>query len=48
MGKGGTAHSEYLLLLSESGIFSFLVFTFLVILAIYYGLKNYAIEKNKK
>lgn len=47
-GRGGTAHSEYLLLLSESGILTFLVFLLLIMAVIYYGLKNNSQAKNKR
>lgn len=41
-GKGGTAHSEYLLLLAESGIVSFLVYITGVLMVIYYAIKVFA------
>lgn len=47
-GRGGTAHSEYLLVLSESGIFSFLSFACLALLSIHIGIKNYYNAKNRK
>ena len=40
-GKGGTAHSEYLLALSESGIFAFLTLIIVFFYSIYLGLKLY-------
>lgn len=40
-GKGGTAHSEYLLVLSESGIFSFAIYITIILAVIYYALKVY-------
>lgn len=41
-GKGGTAHSEYLLLLSESGIFSFIIAISSILITIFYALKVYS------
>lgn len=41
-GKGGTAHSEYLLILSESGIFSFICYILGILAVIYYTIKVYA------
>ena len=38
-GKGGTAHSEYLLLLSECGILSFLLFILSIVMFIYYAIQ---------
>jgi putative inorganic carbon (HCO3(-)) transporter len=38
-GHGGSAHSEYLLTLSESGIFAFISFLSVVLAAFYYGIK---------
>jgi len=38
-GKGGTAHSEYFLALSEAGIFSALLFIGFLIGTLYYGLR---------
>lgn len=38
-GKGGTAHSEYLLLLSESGIFNLFFYLLSIVLILYYALK---------
>lgn len=40
-GKGGTAHSEYLLLLSESGIFSFIIYLLGILTVIYHAFKIY-------
>jgi O-antigen ligase len=45
-GKGGTAHSEYLLLLSESGIFSLLLYVTSILMAMYYALKVYSKSDN--
>jgi O-antigen ligase len=45
-GKGGTAHSEYLLLLSESGIFSFILYIAVILAMIYYAIKVYAGANN--
>lgn len=45
-GKGGTAHSEYLLLLSETGLFSFLCYILSIIITIYYAIKVYAQTEN--
>ena len=39
-GHGGSTHSEYLLLLSECGIFAFLSFVAIIILTIVFGMKN--------
>ena len=41
-GKGGTAHSEYLLLLAETGIFSFLCYISSIIITIYYAIYVFA------
>lgn len=41
-GKGGTAHSEYLLLLAESGIFSFLVNLLGILMVLYYAMLVFA------
>ncbi|HKC67227.1 MAG TPA: O-antigen ligase family protein, partial [Bacteroidia bacterium] len=38
-GHGGSAHSEYLLCLSESGIFAFISFMGILLSAFYYGIK---------
>ena len=38
-GKGGTAHSEYFLALSESGLFSFLLYVSLLIATLFFGLR---------
>lgn len=40
-GKGGTAHSEYLLLLSETGILSLFFYLGSILVTIYYALKVY-------
>jgi O-antigen ligase len=40
-GKGGTAHSEYLLLLAESGIFSFMTTILGIFFIIFYALQVY-------
>ncbi len=40
-GKGGSAHSEFLLNLSESGIPAFLLFLLLTIYAVLRGIRNY-------
>lgn len=47
-GKGGTAHSEYLLILSESGLLSFLSFILLIIAVLYYAIKAYHIDNNRE
>jgi O-antigen ligase len=47
-GKGGTAHSEYLLLLSESGIVSLLLYFTSILMVIYYALKVYANTDDSK
>ena len=41
-GKGGTAHSEYLLLLSETGLFSLILYLASILTAIYYAIKVYS------
>jgi O-antigen ligase len=41
LGRGGTAHSEPLLALSESGIISFLMMSFLLVVVIYIAIKNF-------
>ncbi len=49
-GKGGTAHSEYLLLLAENGLFSVLIYIFSIFMVMYYALKvftNTNDEQNK-
>ncbi len=46
-GRGGTAHSEYLLVLSECGIFTFSVFVLLCFTALLKGRKIYFESKNK-
>ncbi|HWY12246.1 MAG TPA: O-antigen ligase family protein [Bacteroidia bacterium] len=40
-GRGGSAHSEYLLVLSESGVFAFLSFIGIILSALYIGMKTY-------
>ncbi|MCS6823746.1 MAG: O-antigen ligase family protein [Cytophagaceae bacterium] len=40
-GMGGTAHSEYLLLLSESGIIAFIFFLSIIIYSLYIGMYTY-------
>ncbi len=45
-GRGGTAHSEYLLLLSESGIFTFISFLGIILTAVYTGAKIFYNTKN--
>ncbi|MFN6945121.1 MAG: O-antigen ligase family protein [Cytophagaceae bacterium] len=47
-GKGGSAHSEYLLLLSESGIFPFITFIIIAFMALYYTMKIYNNSQNRK
>jgi len=47
-GDVGNAHSEYLGPLSESGLFGSLSFLSIVLLTIYYGIKVYRNQKNKK
>ncbi len=42
-GTGGTAHSEYLLLSSENGIFTGLIYVCLLITSVYYSIKNIAL-----
>jgi O-antigen ligase len=41
LGKGGSAHSEYLLALSESGIFGFLGMAGIMLFSIFYGMRGY-------
>jgi putative inorganic carbon (hco3(-)) transporter len=41
LGKGGSAHSEYLLALSESGIGGFLGLLSIILLSVYYGLRSF-------
>jgi len=41
IGQGGTAHSEYLLALSEGGIFLFIFFVFTAAMAVFTAMKNY-------
>jgi O-antigen ligase len=45
-GKGGTAHSEYLLLLAEIGIVSFLIYIIGVLMVFYYAIKVFASAQN--
>jgi O-antigen ligase len=45
-GKGGTAHSEYLLLLAESGIFSFVINITSILCIIYYALQVFHLAEN--
>ncbi len=40
-GNKGNAHSEYLMYLSEMGIFGFLIFVAIVFSSIYFGMKNH-------
>jgi O-antigen ligase len=47
-GKGGTAHSEYLLLLAESGLFSLLIYISTIFMVIYYALSVFANTPNSK
>ena len=47
-GLGGTAHSEYLLALSESGIFSFGMIFLMVFYSIYIGMKLYYAIQNEQ
>ena len=47
-GKGGTAHSEYLLLLAESGLFSLLIYISTIFMVIYYALSIFANTPNSK
>jgi putative inorganic carbon (HCO3(-)) transporter len=50
LGKGGSAHSEYLLALSESGILGFLSIIAIVLSSVYYGMVGYysaATEKER-
>ncbi len=46
-GHGGTAHSEPLLALSETGIFSIMIQAILIMLVIYYGIKNYRLKNEQ-
>lgn len=46
-GRGGTAHSEYFLALSENGIFGFLLFLALPFVVFYSGLRSYYRMKDK-
>jgi putative inorganic carbon (hco3(-)) transporter len=47
-GRGGTAHSEYLLALSEGGIFSFIIFIGFLVLALYTAMKIYSSTEDRK
>jgi len=47
-GKGGSAHSEYLLALSESGIFGFIGILGIVLLSVFYGMTAYYRSQSKK
>jgi O-antigen ligase len=47
-GDVGNAHSEYLGPLSESGLLGMLTFLSIVLLTIYYGIKVYRRQKDKK
>jgi len=49
-GKGGSAHSEYLLALSESGIFGFAGLAGVILLSLFYGMQAYyrARERSQK
>jgi O-antigen ligase len=47
-GRGGTAHSEYLLALSESGIFSLLFFSGMILFTIRAGMQNYYNLKDER
>jgi O-antigen ligase len=47
-GKGGTAHSEYLLVLSESGILSLIAYLFCLFMAYYYAIKIFATNNDHK
>jgi O-antigen ligase len=47
-GGGGTTHSEYLLALSESGIFSALTFIALLVVSLYVSLKIFTKSHSKK
>jgi len=46
-GKGGSAHSEYLLALSESGIFGFIGVLGIVLFSVYYGMRAYYRSKSE-
>jgi O-antigen ligase len=48
IGQGGTAHSEYLLALSEGGIFLFLFFIFTAGVAVFTAMKNYYRLRDEK
>jgi putative inorganic carbon (hco3(-)) transporter len=48
LGKGGSAHSEYLLALSESGIGGFLSLISIVLLTIYYGMTEFYRQGKKE
>ena len=45
---GGTAHSEYFLALSETGIFSILIFIAFFFVALYVALRGFTKSQNKK
>jgi putative inorganic carbon (hco3(-)) transporter len=47
-GKGGTAHSEYLLLLAESGLLSVLLYMTSIFMVIYYALKVFTNTQDAK
>jgi putative inorganic carbon (HCO3(-)) transporter len=48
LGTGGTAHSEYLLILSESGIFSFLLYITLILVGLHTGIKIFHHASSEK
>jgi putative inorganic carbon (hco3(-)) transporter len=48
LGKGGSAHSEYLLALAESGIFGFLCMVLIVLVSVWQGMKSYAFASTEK
>ena len=49
-GHGGSVHSEYLLVLSENGIFTFIIFMLLIVKILFTGMQNayYLFEKDKR
>jgi putative inorganic carbon (HCO3(-)) transporter len=47
-GRGGTAHSEYFLALSETGIFSLITFIGIMIVSLYCALRSYARYADRK
>ncbi len=47
-GKGGSAHSEYLLALSESGILGFVSILGIILFSVYYGMKAYYQSESEK